>query len=138
MMKNRIFLGGTCNESDWRDKLIPLLQVDYFNPVVDDWTEECMKNEIIEKEDKCNIHFYAITSKMTGVFSIAEVVDSVHKHNIRTILHIFPQGFDFGQLRSLSAVVNLVNSRGGIAYIDDELERSARILNYCFRNTFNK
>ena len=37
----KVFLGGTCNNSKWRDKLIPMLNIDYFNPVVDDWTEEC-------------------------------------------------------------------------------------------------
>ena len=30
----KVFLGGTCAESKWREKLIPLLQCDYFNPVV--------------------------------------------------------------------------------------------------------
>ena len=34
-----IFLGGTCNESAWRDELMPMLEdagFEYFNPVVDD------------------------------------------------------------------------------------------------------
>ena len=39
----KVFLGGTCAESKWREKLIPLLKCDYFNPVVDDWTPECQK-----------------------------------------------------------------------------------------------
>lgn len=69
---------------------------------------------------------------MKGVFSIAEVVDSVHNKNIRTILHIIPDGFDKGQLKSLEATVDLVNSRGGIAYVDSGLMRSVRVLNYCF------
>lgn len=34
----KVFLGGTCNGSKWREELIPLLQVGYFNPVVDEWT----------------------------------------------------------------------------------------------------
>ena len=33
----KVFLGGTCNESKWRDDLIKLLKIDYFNPVVKDW-----------------------------------------------------------------------------------------------------
>ena len=37
---NRIFLGGTCAETTWRDELIEQLEVDYFNPVVKNWTEE--------------------------------------------------------------------------------------------------
>jgi len=31
----KIFLGGTCNNSTWREQLIPMLQINYFNPVVD-------------------------------------------------------------------------------------------------------
>ena len=69
---------------------------------------------------------------MQGVFSIAEVVDSVHNKSKRTILHVIPDGFEKGQIKSLKAVVDLVNSRGGIAYIDSELHRSSRILNNCF------
>lgn len=54
---NKVFLGGTCNESTWRDELIPKLEdinFDYFNPVVEDWTPECQAVEIYEKENKCN------------------------------------------------------------------------------------
>lgn len=69
---------------------------------------------------------------MKGVFSIAEVVDSVHNKFKRTILHVIPDGFEEWQLKSLKAVVDLVNSRGGIAYIDNDLSRSAHVLNYSF------
>lgn len=31
-----IFLGGTCNNSTWRDELIPKLTNKYYNPVVED------------------------------------------------------------------------------------------------------
>jgi hypothetical protein len=37
MIKNNtieVYLGGTCNNSKWREKLIPLLKVKYFNPVI--------------------------------------------------------------------------------------------------------
>lgn len=44
----RVFLGGTCNESKWREELISKLDlnsIEYFNPVVEDWTKECMEIE---------------------------------------------------------------------------------------------
>lgn len=131
-MKNeeKIFLGGTCNNSTWRDELIPLLQVNFFNPVVEDWTPECQEEEYKQKEEICRIHFYCITKEMIGVFSIAEVVDSVHNKGKLTYLQIIPDGFDEKQLKSLEAVVNLIRRRGGIAYIDNDISRSARILNY--------
>ena len=130
--KNRIFLGGTCNESTWRDELIKLLKVDYFNPVVDDWTPEDQEIEMDEKENKCNIHLYVITKEMKGVFSIAEAVDSVHNDNVRTIFQVIPDDFEEFQLKSLNAVVDLINLRGGIAYVDSDISRTANILNYSF------
>lgn len=133
-MKNKVFLGGTCNDSTWRDELISVLQVDYFNPVVDDWTAECQAVEMTQKEVTCNVHLYVITSQMIGVFSIAEVVDSVHTKGKATILHIIPGGFDKGQLKSLKAVADLVRLRGGVSYIDAELNRTARIINTAFKD----
>ncbi len=131
-MKNKVFLGGTCNDSLWRECMIDFLEIDFFNPVVEDWTPECQKNEMLEKEHKCNVHLYVITKLMTGVFSIAEVMDSVHTRGKRTIFHVIPEGIDERQLRSLQAVVDLVNLRGGIAYIDNDLNRTPRLLNHAF------
>lgn len=84
-MKNKkVFLGGTCNESTWRDFLIKQLQIDYFNPVVDDWTEDCMIEERKQREI-CDFVLYTITPKMTGVYSIAEVVDDSNKRPEKTV-----------------------------------------------------
>jgi hypothetical protein len=129
---NKVFLGGTCAETTWRKDLINKLNkdnIDFFNPVVDDWTEEAQKKENHEKEFECNIHFYCITKEMMGVFSIAEVVDSVHNKFKKTILQVLPDGFGKFQLKSLKAVVDLINRRSGIAFIDNDLNKSAEILN---------
>ncbi|MDR1818841.1 MAG: nucleoside 2-deoxyribosyltransferase domain-containing protein, partial [Methanobrevibacter sp.] len=48
---NKVFLGGTCNGSGWRDELKKQLKIPYFDPVVDDWDEEAQKNEIKEREN---------------------------------------------------------------------------------------
>ncbi|GAI10708.1 unnamed protein product [marine sediment metagenome] len=63
----KVFLGGTCNESTWRDRLISLLKIDYFNPVVEDWTEECMAEEIRQRES-CDYVLYVLTPLMTGSY----------------------------------------------------------------------
>ena len=131
-MKNRIFLGGTCAETTWRTELEKVLIVPSFNPVVEDWTPECQDEERLQKNNLCNIHLYVITKEMQGVFSIAEVIDSTHQKGKRTILHVIPDGFEKGQLKSLSAVCDMVNINGGIAYIDSELNRTARVINYSF------
>ena len=83
----KVFLGGTCNESTWREELISLLEVDYFNPVVEDWTEECYIEELKQRKE-CDYCLYVITPKMTGVYSIAEVVDDSNKRPDKTVLCI--------------------------------------------------
>ena len=126
---NKIFLGGTCNNSTWRSEIEKLVQTPTFNPVVDDWNEKCQEIEMDEKENKCNIHLFVITSEMTGVFSIAEVMDSVHNKNKLTLLHVMPDGFNKVKLKSLEAVVNLVKLRGGKAYLNKDLNKTVEILN---------
>ena len=72
-MYNKVFLGGTCADTTWRDELIPILEskgIDYFNPVVKDWTEDCIKIEENEKDNRCNIHLYLITSEMKGIETV--------------------------------------------------------------------
>lgn len=81
---SKVFLGGTCAETVWREKLIPMLSIDYFNPVVENWTEECMAEEIVQRET-CDYCLYVITPSMQGVYSIAEVIDDSNKRPERTI-----------------------------------------------------
>ena len=128
----KVFLGGTCNESTWRDKLIKLLEIDYFNPVVDDWTEECYREELRQREI-CDYCLYVITPRMTGVYSIAEVVDDSNKRPEKTIFCIlkydlsdykmkiegdkkvrrYVETFKPEQLKSLDKVGAMVEKNGG-------------------------
>lgn len=132
----KVFLGGTCNNSNWRSKLIDKLKVDYFNPVVDNWTEECQKEE--ERQKKiCDIQLYVITPFMTGVFSIAEVVESSNKCPEKTVFCVLKEDEDcihhdlkaFGEseLKSLKAVENMVK-RNGVKVFND-LDSLASYLN---------
>jgi hypothetical protein len=115
-MMPKVFLGGTCNESLWRDYVISKLKIDYFNPVVEDWTPECQEEEIRQREI-CDFCLYVITPKMTGVYSIAEVIDDSNKRPEKTIfcyLHSdFPNEFSEGQKRSLDNVGKMVERNGG-------------------------
>jgi len=111
----RIFLGGTCNKSTWRDILISMLRVDYFNPVVDDWNEDAQRRELEEREN-CDICLYVITPKMTGVYSIAEVVDDSNKRSEKTVLALLREDlinrFTDAQWKSLHAVAEMVKQNG--------------------------
>jgi len=131
---NKIFLGGTCADTTWRDNLVDNLNqsIGLFNPFVLDWTEEAQLEEIEEKTNHCNIHLYVITSAMKGVFSIAEVVQSSLMDGKITILQVQPDGFTEGEMMSLKAVVDLVKTNGAISYIDGDLMRTARLLNAAF------
>ena len=129
----KVFLGGTCNNSLWREKLIPMLKCDYFNPVVDDWTEECMKEEIKQRQE-CDYCLYTISPEMTGVYSIAEVVDDSNKKPNKTIFcvlseavsygEVYPDrlpyefpgakvNFSIGEMKSLNQVGEMVKRNGG-------------------------
>lgn len=126
MGEKRVFLGGTCNESLWRDKLISMLKIGYFNPVVDDWTEECMMEERKQREI-CDFCLYVITPLMTGVYSIAEVIDDSNKRPDRTVFcfldedyvnainkeGVLRKTFDYAQQKSLDQVGKMVERNGG-------------------------
>lgn len=126
----KVFLGGTCNNSNWRNALIPLLQCEYFNPVVEDWTPECMAEEIKQREE-CDFVLYVITPKMSGVYSIAEVVDDSNKRPQKTVFAFFTQEdeftFDKGQKRSLLQVQKMIEQNG--AKVCNSIEDIAEFLN---------
>ena len=117
----KVFLGGTCNESGWRDNLIEMLAIDFFNPVVEDWTQECMDEEVKQRES-CDYCLYVITPKMTGVYSIAEVVDDSNKRPEKTVFCVIPkdsgESFTVGQMKSLNQVGLMVSLNGGTYWPD--------------------
>jgi len=126
----KVFLGGTWNKSNWRNQLIPQLVIDYFNPIVDDWTEDCMAVEIEERE-KADFCLFAITPKMIGVYSIAEVIDDSNKHPEKTILVLLRRDgelrFTDGQWKSLGAIAKMVLLNGGQVF--DNLKSAALYMN---------
>lgn len=126
----RVFLGGTCSGSKWRDILIPKLNLNYFNPVVNDWNKEARLNEEDEKRNKCNIHLYLITPEIQGFYSIAELAnDSIRFLNVVfTYLEDFNgKKFNQLQLHSLHTVAELVNRNG--AKIFKNIDDTANCLN---------
>lgn len=148
----KVFLGGTCNDSKWRDKLISMLNIDYFNPVVDDWTEECYQEELKQREI-CDYCLYVITPRMTGVYSIAEAIDDSNKRPNKTLFCVLKSDIDYipdirwneesnkffighdetekqfdeGQMKSLDKVGQMVKMNGGKYF--KSLEEVASYLN---------
>lgn len=122
----KVFLGGTCNNSKWRNKLIPMLKIDYFNPVVKDWNEECQAEEIKQRQE-CDFVLYVIAKEMKGFYSIAEVIDDSNKRPEKTVFCILPEGWDDAQWRSWVAVAKMVSRNGG--KVCANLDEVARYLN---------
>lgn len=131
-----VFLGGTTAEgTNWRELLIPELDIEYFNPVVDDWNEEAYQKEL-EKRETCDFVLYVISPLMEGVYSIAEVVDDSNKRPEKTILCILDSDgegdyaektWSKHQKKSLVAVQKLVEKNGAVAF--NTLEEIADFLN---------
>ena len=130
----KVFLGGTCNESPWREALVKMLEIDYFDPVVDDWTPECMEEELVQR-DECDYCLYVITPEMAGVYSIAEAVDDSNKRPEKTVFCVLTAyngtTFSHGQIKSLIAVGELIERNGGNFY--SSLIEVAYYLNLCGR-----
>jgi len=134
----KVFLGGTCANSTWRERLIPLLKIDFFNPVVPDWNDEAMQRELDEREN-CDFCLYVLTPAMQGVYSIAEVVDDSNKRPAKTVfcfletdswvedLHEIEHKFGPKQAKSLCAVGEMVVRNGGVWL--QSLEEVAEFLN---------
>lgn len=117
MKINRIFLGGTCAETTWRDELIKKLRnfnCEWFNPVVKNWTPECQEIEEDEKNNKCNVHLYVITPEMKGVYSIAEIINSCwqaqcYGTTVDKVAFFILGDWDKGQIKSFQATLRLCN-----------------------------
>ena len=126
--ENKVFLGGTCGNIDWRKELIDKIKIKYFNPVVLNWTSDCIEKEEYEKWGKCNIHLYVITYEVTGLYSIVEMMESCYRDSsIQTIFTYLPEGFNELQIRSLEAIAKKVKNLGG--YVCTNLEDTANKIN---------
>lgn len=117
-----LFLGGTANQSSWRDDLIPLLEhedIAYFNPVVPNWDDEAFERELFIKSLPNTVEMYVITKEMRGPYSVAEAVEASNKKPDKTIFLVISDGMDSHQIKSLEAVQKIIYENG--AYIANNL-----------------
>jgi len=114
-----LFLGGTCNNSHWRDELIPQLEIDYFNPVVTQWNDDCLKREFDAKQS-ADFWLFVITPKIEGYYSLAEVIDTSYKHTDRTIYCILEEDegshFNAQQLAVLEDIGQTIEANGSLRF----------------------
>jgi hypothetical protein len=109
-----VFLGGTCNDTVWRKELIALLKCDYFNPVVEDWTPDCIEEEYKQKK-LADFQLYVITPEASGCFSIAELIDASNKYPYKTICALLGDWSsyeDSRRFKSFNECLNIAEDNG--------------------------
>ena len=118
----KIFLGGTCGQTDWRldlEKVLDRAGLKYFDPFIRDRERIDEDKEIeIDERESCDYVLYVINHEMKGVYSIAEVVDDSNKKGNKTLFYFEQESEDIkyaidGLCRSLKEVGELVERNGG-------------------------
>ena len=128
----KIYLGGTCNGSTWRDELKKLLDnsISVLDQVVENWTREKEKNN--DKKYSADFCAYTITPELNGFLSIANVVDFSNKFPEKCLFcYLSEYGgkkFNAHQLESLRAIGDLIAKNGGKVFTT--LEDLAKYLNH--------
>ena len=133
MEKVKVFLGGTCAGSTWREELQPKLdseRIETFNPVVPNWTPECQAEEDYHRETD-DICLYVITPEGEGFYSFVEVTDDSNKRPESTVLCILSEAngkrFEGHMLKCALKTAKLVSKNG--AFVTDNLDELAIYLN---------
>ena len=128
----KVFLGGTCNNSQWREQLKNNLaaSVGWFDPVVSDWQPEDQAIEVQVREQSDYV-LYVISPLMTGVYSIAEAIDDSHRKPSKIIFTVLDSEmgatWPAAQRKSLSAVEAMLKRNGAVVL--DNLNQVADFLN---------
>ena len=115
----KVFLGGTCNKSLWRDDVIKKLKIKYYNPCGEEWTPEMMQEELKQRKES-DFCLYVITPKMEGFYSVAEVVDDSNKRPEKTIFCFINEDdgkiFSAAQIKSLQQVAKMIKENGATVF----------------------
>ena len=127
----KVFLGGTCNGSLWRNDVIKKLKIHYYNPVGEEWTPKMMEEELKQRAE-CDFCLYVLTPKMEGFYSVAEIVDDSNKRPAKTLFCFinYDEGniFTDVQVRSLEQVKKMVQRNGAACF--DTLNEVTDFLNH--------
>jgi hypothetical protein len=111
----KVFLGGTCNGSQWRSRIIQNLKLHYYDPMREEWTHEMMQEELKQRSES-DYCLYVLTPKMDGFFSVAEVIDDSNKRPDKTIFSFLYEDeghrFSEAQVKSLQQVGEMVKRNG--------------------------
>lgn len=125
-----VYLGGSCNYGNWREKLIGLLKVNYINPVEGDWSEAAFRRNVDDKNESDFI-LYVITPSSVNGFTVAAAVDDSNKHPGKTLVCYWNPSeewlYDPRRARAMEAVAKMIAENGARFFAD--LETVAEFLN---------
>lgn len=125
-----IFLGGTCAGPDYRKLLIPLLTVEYFNPVVENWTEaDAVKENEAKLEASANV--FVITPAAIGSYSIAELTElAITSDKPLYVMFMEVEGFTWNehQVKSNTQIKKLLSKYDTLVF--EDLELLAKAINW--------
>lgn len=128
----KVFLGGSIYKSFWREDLISNLNIDFFNPYLDQWDDSAQLN--IEKEKElCDFRLYVITNSNSSL-SIAEAIDDSNKYPEKTIFCILQQNslnrklnIDDRSMVNLNKIKEIIKKNGACCF--EKLEDVSNYLN---------
>ena len=117
---NQIFLGGTVR-SNWREKFIDLWKKNddkktkkykLFNPIVENWTKECIAKENEVKENAI-LNFFLITTEHVGPYSFVEAVEASHYGKVFLAIYSEFGEIDNSTMKSYEAIGDIIKKNGG-------------------------
>lgn len=122
-LSNVVFLGGTVSdEYDWRQKFIKLWknsyvgdeEIELFNPIVENWTEEARKKEQ-EVKSTARINLFVITPEQSGAFSFVEALESAMTLPGKTMMLVCDNETTGAKVSaSIDAIGERIKVHGGI------------------------
>jgi hypothetical protein len=121
MSRKKVFLGGTFDNSTWRDELIPLLTINHVIPDKTDWTQASrLKEETLR--NRCDYALYVITPELRGSFMMSDVVECSYQFPKKTVFGLLReangQRYDDFVWNNLLNMVKLVVENGGVCFHD--------------------
>ncbi len=116
--KIKVFLGGTCDNSTWREELIKKLDlnnISVFNPIVKRWShEDQIKEDMHKIED--DICLFVITPEGEGFYSFVEVTDYSNKNPNKTVFCVLYEAngeyFQEHEKKSIAKTIEIIKSNG--------------------------
>lgn len=118
----KVFLDGTSNNSIWRFYLKSLLDIDYFDPETDSYSEDELRQPAA-----CDFYLYVITPLTENVPSMDDIINNINKRSEKTVFCFLPIDyknaknecgvltveFEYKQIKCLQQVGNIVEKNGG-------------------------